>query len=389
MVAEQGLDPVGGAGDPLRHRRLPPERLLPAHVGDQLVRGQDQRGDPAPDGLAVGFGPAGFGPVGFGPVGGPGGELPADPFGHRERGQLTVVPPQPLLRGAVRELDRDREPYTGEALGGQALVHPVREALGGEDDLVGLRGGWIEGRAHGQIGGRRAGGDRPGFPSAGQPVRLCPVRAEPGRHVSGGQRRELAQRPDPQAQEQVGEVRAVQYPEGVGRQELGRSARRHDDAARAPGGQFGGEQPVGDAGPAVVPGLHHGVGDEDPQGLLATVETGGSTGRNGAHSGPYHLDAGSEGGDRRSHQLEQPALGVRVPIPYHQIGAVPLGVPEPLPAPYPRRARRRRAGRHPGVLDHRTRDVRVDPHRRHRPVRTPQHQRSAHGARSARAARGP
>ena len=73
-------------------------------------------------------------------------------------------------------------------------MQPPGQRLGGEHHRLGPRFRRVEPVRHGQVGGRRAGGERPGVQAAGQPVRVLPRVAEPAGHVADGQRGEVPER---------------------------------------------------------------------------------------------------------------------------------------------------------------------------------------------------
>ena len=135
-------------------------------------------------------------------------ELPADPFGDRGRGQQAVVPPPPAALLPVRPGGRDLHADAGQPAGGQAVVQPFGERLGREHHRLGPRLRRVELLGHGQVRGRRAGGQRPGVQAAGQPVRGLSRVAEPAGHVAGGQRGEIPERAQAQPGQQAGQVLA-------------------------------------------------------------------------------------------------------------------------------------------------------------------------------------
>src|SRR5262249_34421701 len=92
----------------------------------------------------------------------PAGQLPADALGHREGGEQPVVPPQPGMFLPVRADHPHLDAHARKAAGGQAVVHPLGERLGGEHHGLGQLGRRIEGNADRQVGrGRAAGGRGP------------------------------------------------------------------------------------------------------------------------------------------------------------------------------------------------------------------------------------
>ena len=120
-------------------------------------------------------------------------ELPADPFGHRGRGQQPVVPPAPAALPPAGPAHRDLHPDAGQPAGGQAVGQARGQRPGGEHHRLGPRFWRVELLDHGQAG-RRPGRERPGVQAAGQPVRVLPRVAEPAGHVADRQRGEIPER---------------------------------------------------------------------------------------------------------------------------------------------------------------------------------------------------
>jgi hypothetical protein len=190
LVPEHGLHPHGGAGHPVADQRLSPQGELLPGGADEEVRQQPQRHDAA---LGVLFARGGRLPSG---------ELPADPFGDRGRGQQPVVPPPPAALPPVRPGGLDLHPDAGQPAGGQAVVQPPGQCLGREHDRFGPWFRRVELLDHGQVGGRRPGRERPEVQAAGQPVGALPRVAEPAGHVADGQRGEIPERAQAQPDQQ-------------------------------------------------------------------------------------------------------------------------------------------------------------------------------------------
>jgi len=218
LVPEQRLHPQRGPGHPVADGCLSPQcELLPGGA-DDLVGCQLERGDAAFWVLAVS--PAVFG------GGVPAVELPADPFGDGGRGQQSVVPPPPGALLTVRPDGRDLYADAGQAAGGEAVVEPFRQRLGGEYHRLGPRLRRVELAGHGQVRGRRGGRQRPGVQAAGQPVRGLPQVAEPAGHVAGGQRGEIAEGTQAQPDQQPSQILTGRFPVGRGLSGCGLSVRR-------------------------------------------------------------------------------------------------------------------------------------------------------------------
>ena len=200
------------------------------------------------------------------------------------------------------------------------------------------------------------------------------ARSMPGQ---GGQVAEGAQA---EADQQVGEVGAVEGRHRERGQEGAAAAR----AGRWPGGGRPGRRRrcrrrsrPGSRPPALDGGVDGG-GHGDGQGRLAAVVAGGAAGREGALARLEDLDPGGELLDRDQHRLEGAGVAGRVVGQQLQLRAAPLGLAPAQAGPDPLGPGGRRAGDDAVGVDDGRQAVRRRPGGHHRPVRAPDHQHAGH-----------
>ena len=195
-----------------------------------------------------------------------------------------------------------------------------------------------------QVGRRLPDGERAVVPPGGEPVGQRRVEAEPGQHVAGRQRGELAEGAHAQPAQQVGQLRPVRAPR--------RAARRGTPASR-PARTIRPARAASTAAktPSAMPTwlstpqrLRHVL--DDPLGgrLLAAEVAGRPPGgqRAGARDGPP--PPRRELLDRGDHRLERPRVPAGVVLHDGQLRAAALRLPLAQPAAHPlgpgRRSRR-------------------------------------------------
>src|SRR5215216_5301572 len=401
--AEEALDACQGPGRALFGLGLlAPEPELAATVEDDLVGGQGQAGERSGE---VAGPPGRTGRTGAGPPGGGRGDGVG--AGGAGCGGGGVVAPDSGEGLALVGLGFDAEAGAGQAEPVEAGDQLVGQGLGGEGggvDPVG-RGGEL-GR-HAEVGRGAAGSLGVLVEAAGQAGGPGALGAEAGGQVGpwqGGQDAEGAQA---EADQQVGEVGAVEGGHREGGQEGPAAARGDDDLVA--GGQAGGEGAVGDPDPAAIPaqrgttpavprtpptqrgttpavprtppaldGGVDGGGHGDGQGRLAAVVAGGAAGREGALARPEDLDPGGELLDRHQHRLEGAGVAGRVVGQQLQLRAAPLGLAPAQAGPDALGPGGRRAGDDAVGVDDGGQAVRRRPGGHHRPVRAPDHQHAGH-----------
>ena len=221
------------------------------------------------------------------------------------------MPPQPADLLAVVAAHLDLNTDAGQPARGQPGVHLAGQGLGGEHDPFGLPGRRIELDLDGQVRRRRTRGQRPRIEPAGEPVREQPLRPEPVAGLGGRNSGELPQRPDPEPDQQVGQVRLAEHGDRARCQEGRRPARRHDRDRRllplaVPGRQQRGEQAVGDASAAVIAEPGDNPCDLPGEFRLAAEVPSRAPDPERAQPGPQHLDPRAELLHRGDHPLERP-----------------------------------------------------------------------------------
>ncbi len=259
--------------------------------------------------------------------------------------------PQAAQGLPVLGLGLDGDATAGQPPAGQALVQLGGQGLGREGGGVHPLGGWVQLHLHSQVRWRLPPGGGALVEAPGKAVGQCSLGTEASQHVGPRQGGERTQGADAQAHQQVGQLGALQDPHREGRQEGGRLARRHHDPP--PGGQPGGERPVGDPHPA--PGIRHprdGRGDPGGQRLVTPEVAGRAPSGDGAHAGAHDLDSRREGLQGHHHRFEDPSVAGRVVLDDHELGAAALGLPPAHPSPHSLGPGGSRAGHHPVGEDH-------------------------------------
>jgi hypothetical protein len=343
-------------------------------------------------------------------------------------------------------LDLDAEARAGETQSLEAIDELVGKRLGGEGRDVDPGDGWIELGRDLELWQRPAARTRMPVQAAGQPMRQHTLGSEACGDGGAGQRRQVAEGEQAQADEQIGELRTFQDLDaergeeaksrsggddavapsqprirnrimgtvgaagdrtvnrgtiggwtiggctvaGLTSLEGGGLALRSEGVVATPamtGGEAGGEASVGDADLAALQGAEHPIDRGlhlGDQRLLAAVVPGGSTGWKRARARAQHLDPRSERLDRRQHRLEGSRVTIGVMRDQLELGAALLGLAPALTLTDPFRPSRRRACEHTTGIEHCHRLGGRHTCRSHRPVRTPDREDAGHRSRSPR-----
>jgi hypothetical protein len=301
-------------------------------------------------------------------------------------------------------LDLDAQARAGETKPLEAIDELVGKRLGGEGRDVDPGDGWIELGRDLELRQRPAARTGMLVQAAGQPVRQHALGSEASGDGGAGQRRQVTEGEQAQADEQIGEFRTLQDLDAErGEEAKGRSG--WDDAVApsrgglalrsegvlavaAPavaGGEAGGEASVGDANLAASQGAEHPIdrglhlGD---QRFLAAVVSGGSTGWKRARARAQHLDPRGERLDRHQHRLEGSRVTIRVMRDQLELGAALLRLAPALTLMNPFHSGRGRACQHTTCIEHCHRLGGWHACRSHRPVRTPDREDAGHRSRS-------
>ena len=241
-------------------------------------------------------------------------------------------------------------------------------------------------------GGRRA--PRVLVEAAGQAGGAGALGAEAGGQVGPWQAGQVAEGAQAEADQQVGEVGAVEggHREGARKARLppggtmawwraARPAAKVPSAipTRHPTPRPTGGPPRRSPGPprpheGRVDGGRHG----DGQGRLAAVVAGGAAGREGALARLEDLDPGGEPLDRHQHRLEGAGVAGRVVGEQLQLRAAALGLAPAQAGPDALGPRGRRAGDDAVGVDDGGQAVRRRPGGHHRPVGAPDHHHPGH-----------
>jgi hypothetical protein len=301
----------------------------------------------------------------------------------------------------------DAQASAGEAEVVEAGDQLVGQGLGGEGGDVDPVGRGVELGRHAEVGWGAAGASWVLVEAGGQAGGAGAFGAEAGGQVDAGQGGQVAEGAQAEADQQVGEVGAVDGRHRVGG-EKGAAAAGRDDGLVA-GGQAGGEGAVSDPDPAADP-IHRGTtlvvprtppahrgttlavprtppardggvdggGHGDGQGGLAAVVAGGAAGREGALARLEDLDPGGELLDRGQHGLEGSGVAGRVVGQQLQLRAAALGLAPAQAGADPLGPRGLGAGDDAVGVDDGRQAARRCRRGRDRPVRAPDHHHAGH-----------
>ena len=267
------------------------------------------------------------------------------------------------------------DPYAGhdERAAGEHRGQPVGQRLGRERGRVDPLDRRIEHALDGQVRRCLATSRRALGETAREAVPTAAVRPEPGQHLVVGQRRELAERGDAEADQQIGEVGVAERLDRQRSEERRGLPRRHDlEPVRR---LDRGERAVGDPEPGLVTDLGDHAGEHVDQRLLATEVPGRARCLHHGQPRSQDLDARRELLDGRHHRLERARVPSRIGGDDDEVGDARLRLAPTLPPADSLGPGRHRGGDHMVGRDHDRRLDGGDPGRHHRPVRAPERQR--------------